>query len=111
MKLNGKPSDSFMEFNRMLREETNMPFVLTIKHGDAQREFSVRLVPFADIFRRRLGLELQSLTPALVEQLGLERLGGVESGLFVAGVEKESPGSRRRACTNTASSTEFPGCG
>jgi serine protease Do len=55
---------------------------------------TVRLVPFSELFRQRLGLDLQELTGDLVEQLGLGRLGGVESGVLISRVEKGSPADK-----------------
>jgi S1-C subfamily serine protease len=91
LRINGRAADNFMDFNRQLREETNLDFVLTIDHAGARREVKVPLVPFAELFREWLGADLRNLTPALVDQMGLARLGGTESGLFVERVEKDSP--------------------
>jgi serine protease Do len=91
LRINGQAAGDFMEFNRRLREEPKLDFVLTVGRGGEQRDINVRLLPFAELFRERLGLDLQDLTPDLVDQLGLGRLGGVESGLFVSKVEKGSP--------------------
>jgi S1-C subfamily serine protease len=90
-RVNGRAPGGFMEFNRLLREEPDLEFVLTVDRGGARRDFNVALEPFADLFRERLGADLQGLTPELVEQLGLGRLGGTETGLFVARVEKDGP--------------------
>jgi S1-C subfamily serine protease len=91
LQINGKAPGDFMEFNRLLREEPGLSFVLTVEHGGERRDLNVALRPFAEIFRERLGVDLQNLTPELVDQLGLERLGGTDSGLFVARVEKGGP--------------------
>jgi len=91
LRINGKAPGDFMEFNRLLREEPKLDFVLTVERAGERRDLNVPLVPFAQLFRERLGVDLQNLTPELVEQLGLGRLGGTESGLFVARVEKGSP--------------------
>jgi serine protease Do len=91
LQVNNKPAGDFMGFNRELRESTNLTFGLTVERNGDRREFNVRLVPFAELFRQRLGADLQNLTPDLVDQLGLEGLGGLEAGLFVAQVEKGSP--------------------
>ena len=91
LRINGRPAGDFMEFNRLLREESKLDFVLTVERGSEQRDFNVAVQPFTKLFRNRLGLDLQARTPDLVDQLGLERLGGVESGLFVLQVEKGSP--------------------
>ena len=89
--INGNAPGDFMEFNRLLREEPNLNFVLTVEREGGRRDLNVTLIPFAELFRQRLGIDLQDLTPALVDQLGLRPLGGVESGLFVLQVEKDSP--------------------
>ena len=91
LRINGQAPGGFMEFNRLLREEPKLNFVLTVERGGERRDLNVPLVPFADLFRQRLGADLRNLTPELVDQLGLGRLGGTESGLFVARVEKGSP--------------------
>jgi S1-C subfamily serine protease len=91
LRINGKAPGGFMEFNRLLREEPKLDFVLTVERGGERRDLSVPVLPFAELFRQRLGVDLQGLTPELVDQLGLGRLGGTESGLFVARVEKGGP--------------------
>ncbi len=92
LRINGKAPGDFMEFNRLLREEPKLNFVLTVERAGRQHDLEVPLISFAELFRQRLGLDLQNLTPELVSQLGLGRLGGVDTGLFVARVEKGSPG-------------------
>jgi S1-C subfamily serine protease len=91
VQLNGKAPGDFMAFNHLLREEPKFNFDLTVERAGAKTNLSVKLVPFADIFRQRLGADLQNLTPDLVDQLGLGQLGGLDSGLFVSQVEKDSP--------------------
>jgi hypothetical protein len=80
-----------MAFNRLLREEPKLNFILTTERGGKRRDLDVALIPFAELFRRRLGFDLQNLTPDLSDQLGLGALGGTETGLFVSRVEKGSP--------------------
>jgi S1-C subfamily serine protease len=86
--VNGKKPADFMEFNRRLREEPDLNFVLTVRRDGKQRDLTVPLVPFGTLFRQRLGVDLQPITPELSAQLGLRPLGGTEAGLFVARVEK-----------------------
>jgi S1-C subfamily serine protease len=94
LKINGAPSGDFMSFNRSLREDSKLDFDLTVDHAGVEHKVSVHLLPFTDIFRQRLGVDLQTLTPELVEQLGLGNLGGVESGLFVSKAEHGSPAEK-----------------
>jgi S1-C subfamily serine protease len=91
LRVNGKAPGDFMEFNRLLREEPKLDFDLTVERAGQPRDLNMTLLPFAELFRDRLGVDLQDLTPDLVDQLGLGSLGGVESGLFVTQVEKGSP--------------------
>jgi len=91
VELNGHPAGHYIEFIRALREAADMNFNLTVSRDGRPIRFRPRLLPFADLFRRRLGLDLRELTPELVRQLGLENLGGRESGLLIARVEKGGP--------------------
>ncbi len=91
LRLDGQAPRDFMDFNGRLRETSHTNFVLTIDRGGDQRDVTVAVQPFAELFRRRLGVELQDLTPDLVDQMGLGPLGGTETGLFVSKVEKGSP--------------------
>jgi S1-C subfamily serine protease len=91
LELNGRPAEDYIELNRTLREAPDLNFELTVRRDGQPRTLHLRLLPFAEMFRRRLGLELREMTPDLVGQLGLERLGGLESGLLIARVEKNGP--------------------
>ena len=88
--LNGRPAADYIDFTRALRESADLSFNLTIRRGDEARPLRVRLLPFPELFRRRLGLDLRELTADKAQQLGLESLGGQESGLLIAHVEKGS---------------------
>lgn len=90
--VNGQPAGTYIEFNRTLRDSPALSFDLTVEGEGGKRQAKVRLMTFADFFRKRLGLDLQQLTPELVDQLGLARWGGAGSGLLISRVEKGSPG-------------------
>ena len=94
LEVNGKKPADFMEFNRWLREGPGLDFTLAYRREGAPGEARVHLLPFREFFKQRLGVEIQELTPALVAQLGLGRLGGTGSGLLISGVEKGSPADR-----------------
>lgn len=94
LRVNGKAAGDFMEFNRLLREDPGLNFVLTVGRDGQERDINVGLVPFSELFRQRLGADLETLTPDLVNQLGLGRLGGVETGLFVSEIEKGGPAEK-----------------
>jgi S1-C subfamily serine protease len=92
--LNGKPAGDYINFNRTLRDDTNKTFTISVQRDGNLRDIKVHMLPFKDLFRKRLGLDLQELTGELVDQLGLGRLGGVESGLLVSHVEKGGPADK-----------------
>ena len=81
--LNGRPAADYIDFTRALRETVNLDFNLTVRRDSEARSLRLRLLPFPELFRRRLGLDLQELTQDKARQLGLENLGGQESGLLI----------------------------
>jgi len=88
--LNGHPAGEYIDFMRALRGPGELKFNLTVLRDGEERPIHLRLLTFAELFRRRMGLDLQELTPELVQQLGLDNLSGMESGLLIASVEKGS---------------------
>jgi serine protease Do len=94
LSVNGKPAGDYIEFNRTLRDSRKMTFDLSVARDSEVRDVHVRMLPFAELFRQRLGVDLRELTGDLVTQLGLENRGGLESGLLVSRVEKGSPAEK-----------------
>lgn len=94
LQVNGRVAGDFMDFNRLLRESPDLNFDLTVARGSRRLSLRVTEMPFPQLFRRKLGMDMQTLTPSLVDQLGLDSLGGVEAGLFVTLVEKEGPAEK-----------------
>jgi serine protease Do len=92
--VNGKPAGDYIEFNRTLRDSKKMTFDLSVARDSQVQDMHVRMLPFEELFRQRLGVDLQELTGELVSQLGLENRGGVESGLLVSRVEKGGPAEK-----------------
>ncbi len=91
LSLNGKPPGDYIEFNRTLRDSKKLTFDLSVARAGEVHDAHVRMLPFAELFRQRLGVDLQELTGELVDQLGLGNRGGLESGLLVSRVEKGGP--------------------
>jgi serine protease Do len=94
LSVNGKPAGDYIEFNRTLRESPKMTIDLSVARDAEVRDIHVRMLPFEELFRQRLGADLQELTGKLVDQLGLGEFGGVESGLLVSRVEKGGPAEK-----------------
>jgi serine protease Do len=94
LSVNGKPAGDYIEFNRMLRESSKTTIDLSVARNGELRDIHVRMLPFEELFRQRLGVDLQELTGKLVDQLGLGELGGQETGLLVSRVEKGGPAEK-----------------
>lgn len=94
VEVNGRRPKNFMELNHWLREESVARFNLTLERDGQSRQAQVKLIPFRQLLKGWLGADLQELTPELVNQLGLENLGGTEAGLLVADVEKGGPAQK-----------------
>jgi S1-C subfamily serine protease len=92
--VNGKPAGDYIEFNRTLRESPKMTFDLSVARDGGVQDVHVRMLPFAELFRQRLGVDLQELTGELVDQLGLANVRGLESGLLISRVEKGGPAEK-----------------
>jgi S1-C subfamily serine protease len=94
LSVNGKPAGDYINFNRTLRDQSKMSFDLSVRRDGDLRAIKVHMLPFKDLFRKRLGVDLQELNGELVDQLGLNNLGGLESGLLVSHVEKGGPADK-----------------
>ncbi|HEY3914891.1 MAG TPA: trypsin-like peptidase domain-containing protein [Verrucomicrobiae bacterium] len=92
--VDGRAAGDYINFNRTLRLGSKMTFDLSVQRDGELKEVHVRLVKFEDVFKQRLGLDLKEMTDELVDQLGLGRRGGLESGLLIAEVEKGSPAEK-----------------
>jgi len=91
--VNDKPARSFIDFNsELISAGGDRPISITIQRGSEQKHLSLRLVPEkaffnADLIRQKIGANLQQLTEALAESLGINMPGG----LIVVSVDKNSP--------------------
>jgi S1-C subfamily serine protease len=96
--LNDRPPRSLIDLVDALAATAKRPPAnLTIQRDGQLKRLSVRLAPETEVFnaeliRRKLGLTLQALTPALADQLGL----GLREGLLIADVERGSPAATAR---------------
>ena len=94
VELNGQPAADYIDFTRTLRETADLNCNLTIRRNGEPLQVRLRLQPFTELFHKRLGMDLEELSEDKVHQLGLENLGGTETGLLVARVEKGSAAER-----------------
>lgn len=88
--VNGKAPKDFIEFMRFLRDEAKPDFSFAIQRGGETKQIDVRLVPFPELIRQKIGADVQELTPELAQHFGLR----AHAGLLVARVEKGSPADK-----------------
>ncbi len=90
LQVNGQPAAGLIACNRLLGESTNRPADLLISRAKERRTLSVKLVPFADLVRQKLGLSVLELTRETAERLGVQP----GEGLYLQAVEPGSPADR-----------------
>ncbi len=90
LQVNGRAPRDFLEFNRWLRDETNLTYNFTIQHHAERRAVKVTEIPFAELLKQRLGADLQELNADLASHLGLN----LGSGLLVSHVDKDGPADK-----------------
>jgi len=96
--IEGRPPRNFIDFNaEVVRRSTNATPTckLTIQRDGQTRELVVRMVPLetffnAELVRRKLGVTVQQLTPALAEAFGIPNA----RGLLISDVQRDSPADR-----------------
>ena len=88
--VNGKAPKSLVNFNRLITTNGLRRATLTVVEKGARRTLQVQLEPFDRLIRARLGLTLSTLTR---DRAALYQV-NPGAGLFVEGVEKDSPADR-----------------
>ena len=92
LQVNGKTPKGFIEINEWLRDPAQQPFSFSILRGKQRQALTVRLIPFQQLIRQKLGLDAQELTKELAPKFGLDP----SAGLLIAGVEKGGPAEQAR---------------
>ncbi len=90
LQVNGKAPKDFLEYNRWLRDETNLNFNFTVKRRTERLEIKVREMPFSELLKKRFGADLVEMTADMAGHLGLS----LDSGLLVSKVEKDGPADK-----------------
>jgi serine protease Do len=88
-KVNGKTPRTLIECNRALAKKKE-PVQLSISREGNARAVEVRLLPFEEVIRQKLGLTMLELDPQTASRVGY-RTG---EGLFVEEVDKGGPADR-----------------
>ena len=96
LELNGKAPNGFVEFNRQLAEDgTARTISLTVQRGADRKQINLRLRRESDFFnsdliRKKIGIDVEEVTPQLAEALEL----GDRRGVIIDEVEPNSPAAR-----------------
>jgi S1-C subfamily serine protease len=96
LQLNGSTPASFVEFNRQLAEAgTTRTVSLLVQRGTERKPINLRLTRESDFFNpdlieKKIGIEVEEVTPQLADALGL----GDKRGVIINRVEANSPAAR-----------------
>jgi S1-C subfamily serine protease len=88
VQLNGKPLKGFIEFNReLMKLGSTQDFALGLQRGTDRRTVTVRMVSFAELIKKKLGVSVEEVNQDRARQSGVAEY----RGLMVASVERGSP--------------------
>ena len=90
LQLNGQTPTGIISFNRCLAKTANEENHLVVSRGGQRLAVSVRLLPLADLFRRKLGLTLREIDAQTAARVGLRE----GQALQVEEVERDGPAAR-----------------
>jgi S1-C subfamily serine protease len=95
LQVNGQPADGLIQFNRKLCASPESNARLQVQHaaetGRSGSTVEVKMIPFVDLLRRQVGLNLTELSPEQASSSGLQT-----EALRITEVEKGSPAERAR---------------
>lgn len=90
LEVDGKKPHSLIECNRLLSKGQSVQLIVS-SHGE-KRSVRVKLRPFEEVIRQRLGMTLLELDRQTASRVGFNP----GEGLFVEEVEKDSPADRAK---------------
>ncbi len=90
LQVDGQAARGLVDYNRLLTGSPQHQTALLVEREGAQRKVSVRLQPFDEVIRQKLGLTLLELTPQTAARVGVR--GG--EALFIDEVQKNGPAGR-----------------
>lgn len=93
--INDRKPGTVIDFNRHLVKSAERAARIVVERNGARKTLDVRMVPESEffnatLFRQKLGLSVQELTPELSAALRLRRI----QGLLISDVETNSPADR-----------------
>jgi len=87
LQVDGKTPKGFIECSQLLSVSNRATTLLVARKGGEPRKLTMQLIPLAKVVKEKLGIDLQELTPELVQALGVKG----KVGLLIAGLEKGGP--------------------
>jgi S1-C subfamily serine protease len=90
LEVNSRAAVSLLACNRLLCTPTDHQVSLVVGRDNERRTLAVRLLPFEELIRQKLGLTLLEVTPQTAQRLGI-RAG---QNLYIEEVEKNGPAEK-----------------
>lgn len=87
LQVDGKTPIGFIECSELLNVSHRPTILLVAQKSGNQRKLTVQLMPLRKVVKEKLGIEVQELTPELIQRLGVKG----KVGLLIAEVEKGGP--------------------
>ena len=92
LQVDGKTPKGFIECSELLNVSHRPTILLVAQKSGNQRKLTVQLMPLRKVVKEKLGIEVQELTPELVQSLGVKG----KVGLLIAEVEKGGPAEQAK---------------
>jgi len=90
VQINGRVPKDFLQFTELLSASPEREATLVVTRDGERRTATARMVPLAELIRRKLGVSVQELTRELVDKFGYP----ARSGLLVGDVDRDGPAAR-----------------
>ncbi len=90
LNINGEATDGLVSYNRLLAGASNREARIQYLRGSQTGTATVRLVPFEDVIRQKIGLTLLEPSAQAAQRFGINP----GEGLFIENVEAGSPAAR-----------------
>jgi serine protease Do len=87
LQVDGKAPQGFIECSQLLNVSNRATLLLVARKGGEPRKLTMQLIPLAKVVKDKLGIDLQELTPELIQALGVKS----KVGMLIAGLEKSGP--------------------
>ena len=90
VQIDGRAPKDFIQFTEWLSASPEREAKLVVARNGERRTTMARMIPLAELIRKKLGVSVQELTPELAEKFGYRP----RSGLLVGEVDRDGPAAR-----------------